>query len=858
MRNDLPKAITAEDVIRRFDLSSLVKDRKEIKSNKQGLDKSQNILYNFIDGILKGLNNTENQVDGKISTWFFTGIPTLSNTPSSEWTTDEEKNNHIGDLYYDKTNGNTYQFIYANETYEWQQVLDNDINEAMALANSNPDTEDGRRNIFVVEPIPPYEVGDIWIKSNGDVYRCNVARESGIFNPAEWIISSEYTNDNYVNDARAIIDSFNEFITANYVCKVLVKTTNNSIELSVSSATTKITNDYTAAISQSEGRAEIREGQVLLQANRYTSGEISRVEGEIGDIADITQTQESEYAKVHFTNVPLSEPINITIHPIINNISLLYPNSGLYPSNTLYPKIRILRFTNLKEYVETTDTKYQNYKNYYIPTRAVEEYTLLVKGTDYQVGDTISGTIYENTYQDYELPDDLLYYDSTHYDILEMDYANQICKVTKKCKYNSDGSVSLLDDEEETEYPYPQIELTLGDYDIELITYSSGYLFARVMSNNVYVNQFVTKTKLDASINVLPHTISLQTAELVSGTQCGITIKLRDANGNELDSKEANITLSGKVAFDDLSTSGRTTINGGNITTGTIDASVVNVTNINATNIKTGTLKSSNYVANTSGTSINLSTGAIDSKNFKVDSSGNVSATGYIKATSGEIGGCTISNGLLQIDGARITSGTINSAYIPNLSANKITTGTLNGTNVNITNLNASNITGGTMTAGSINLGNGTFSVASNGALTATNASITGNITATGGSFTGSLNAGNNNYYIRIGTGWTHHPEVSGLNVGGGGIDMHKHGISNVNAISFSGQGSISSVTYPFKILGSLQTTGIYLGAGGFKMIATGSTSETATIECMAANGNHKWKMYFENGILVGAVYSGL
>ncbi len=705
MRNDLPKAITAEDVIRRFDLSSLVKDRKEIKSNKQGLDKSQNILYNFIDGILKGLNNTENQVDGKISTWFFTGIPTISNTPASEWTTDEDKNNHIGDLYYDKANGNTYQFIYANETYEWQQVLDNDINEAMALANSNPDTEDGRRNIFVVEPIPPYEVGDIWIKSNGDVYRCNVARESGIFNPAEWIISSEYTNDNYVNDARAIIDSFNEFITANYVCKVLVKTTNNSIELSVSSATTKITNDYTAAISQSEGRAEIREGQVLLQANRYTSGEISRVEGEIGDIADITQTQESEYAKVHFTNVPLSEPINITIHPIINNISLLYPFTTLYPSNTLYPKIRTLRFTNLKEYELTTDTKYQDYKNYYTLT-GTEEYTLLVKGTDYQVGDTISGTIYENTYQDYELPDDLLYYDSTHYDILEMDYTNQICKVTKKCKYNSDGSVSLLDEEKETEYPYPQIELTLGDYDIELITYSSGYLFARVMSNNVYVNQFVTKTKLDASINVLPHTISLQTAELVSGTQCGITIKLRDANGNELDSKEANITLSGKVAFDDLSTSGRTIINGGNITTGTIDASVVNVTNINATNIKTGTLKSSNYVANTSGMAINLSNGSINSKNFKLDSSGNASLTGYVKATSGEIGGCTISNGLLQIAAARITSGTIDSARIPNLSANKITTGTLNGTNVNITNLNASNITGGTINGSSVNVTN--------------------------------------------------------------------------------------------------------------------------------------------------------
>lgn len=656
MRNDLPKAITAEDVIRRFDLSSLVKDRRKINENKDGLDKTENILYNFIDGILKGLNNTENQVDGKISTWFFTGIPTLENEPANAWDTDSDKNNHIGDLYYDKTNGNTYQFVYGNEEYSWQQVLDDDVNEAMALANSNPDTQDGLRNIFVVDPITPYEVGDMWIKSNGDIYRCIIARASGNLNLAEWVISSEYSNDNYVYDARAIIDSFNEFITANYVCKVLVKTTNNSIELSVSSATTKITNDYTTAISEAEGRAEIREGQVLLSANRYTSGEIARVEGEIGDIADITQTEESDEAKVSFTNVPLSEPINLIIYPINENISYLYPNTGLFPSATLYPKIRTLRFTN------TT----------------------------------------ESTHIDYELPDDLLYYDSDNYDTLELDYANQICRVTKKCKYNNDGSVGLLDETEVTNYPYPQIELTLGDYDIELLCYTAGHIFARLMSNNVYVGQFVTQTKLNASINVLPHTIELTTEEQVSGTQCGITIKLRDANGNELDSEDANITLSGLVKFTDLSNSGSTIINGSNIKTGTIDASLVNVTNINATNIKSGNIQSTNYVANTSGTKIDLSNGTIDTKNFKVDSSGNVSISGYVNATSGSIGGCTISNGLLQIAAARITSGTIDSARIPNLSADKITTGTLNASNVNITNLNASNIK-----TGSINASNG-------------------------------------------------------------------------------------------------------------------------------------------------------
>ena len=52
----------------------------------------------------------------------------------------------------------------------------------------------------------------------------------------------------------------------------------------------------------------------------------------------------------------------------------------------------------------------------------------------------------------------------------------------------------------------------------------------------------------------------------------------------------SRVDLAGYVTFTNLSTSGQTTINGGNITTGTIDASTVTVSNINASNISSGTL----------------------------------------------------------------------------------------------------------------------------------------------------------------------------------------------------------------------------------------------------------------------------
>lgn len=781
MRNDLPKAITADDVIRRFDLNSLVKDRRKINENKQGLDKTENILYNFIESTLKGLNNVENQVDGKISTWFFNGIPELTTTPASNWETDEDKNSHIGDLYYDKLGGNTYQFILSNEEYSWQLVDDDDINQSMALANSNPDTEDGLRNIFVTEPTTPYEVGDIWIRSNGDLYRCVIARAGGDFNEAEWVISSEYANDNYVYDARAIIDKFTTYVTANYVCKVIVKTTKDSIEMSVSSATEEITNGYTTAIAESEGRAEIREDQVLLSARSYTANEIARVESEIGDLQDITQANESTLAKVEFEDVVESQPTNIKIHAIDDNISFLYPSSGLFPSSTLYPKVRLLRFTNTEEYEVTTDTKYTSYRKYY--SYADDTYTLLIPGQDYTIGSTITGTKYQNTYIDYEIPDNLLYYDSTHYDELELNYRDQTCIVTKRCKYNSNGSVGLLSQETQTSYDYPEINLSNGSYEIELLGYSTGYIFARVLCNNAYTAQFYTKDETDAHIQVatsgieiefnekltnysttteMNSAINLKANEITSSVSQTYSTKIQTTNAkNEAISTSKNYTdneltnystttqmnasitqkiennnsayvdievakkvnntdythaqivakindstsqvkisadkvnLQGYVTLSNLSTAGQTTINGANITTGTIsaerleltdyltissasstyltktNASSTYLTKANASNtyatlsglnngttiinggcISTGAIMSGNYVSGTSGTKLNLSDGTIDTKDFKV------SSTGQITSTGGTIGGCVIdAGGIYSGTGTNNTAG---------------------------------------------------------------------------------------------------------------------------------------------------------------------------------------------------------
>jgi len=148
----------------------------------------------------------------------------------------------------------------------------------------------------------------------------------------------------------------------------------------------------------------------------------------------------------------------------------LYPHSGLYPSENLYPKARTLRFTN------TTN----------------------------------------NTYIDYELPSDLLYHDAENYDEFILDYDAQSCVINKKVGYNADGTTYVLENPTTIEYAYPKIELEDADYTVEILGYTSAYLFARLMTQNIYTTQFATKAELNAEISQASNEITISVDEKLS------------------------------------------------------------------------------------------------------------------------------------------------------------------------------------------------------------------------------------------------------------------------------------------------------------------------------------------------------
>jgi hypothetical protein len=84
------------------------------------------------------ISELQTQIDGSIDTWFYNDVPTLENLPASEWTTNEVKDQHRGDIYYDNDSGYAYRFTYvpSTSTYEWQLISDSAVVAALNTAQS--------------------------------------------------------------------------------------------------------------------------------------------------------------------------------------------------------------------------------------------------------------------------------------------------------------------------------------------------------------------------------------------------------------------------------------------------------------------------------------------------------------------------------------------------------------------------------------------------------------------------------------------------------------------------------------------------------------------------------------------------
>ena len=418
--------------------------------------------------------------------------------------------------YYLTTNMKYYKYINVSETetpqYEWQEATE--IKNTLYLRTENLfiTQQEDIDNIF--ETVEDFSITNIECENRIDLSLD--AWDIVKFTAGNKEYYSFY--DNTVN--------FNGVTMGTIKVSIPLKNVEETTNITGYTTQSKIRKIQTNIDEQNLTIATIVE-DIGDRSQKTTSitQDIDRIESNVQDIEDITEEQHSNLASVSFTDINRSEPIRIIIRPINSNISYLYPRENLYPSDTLYLRDRIIRFTN-------TTT---------------------------------------NTILDYEIPADLLYYDSNNYDEFILDYSTKTCKVIKKCGYNADGTVYVLATPQELTFDYPTIDLADGDYTITINGYNIGYLLVKLMKKNDFTEQFATIVEMNSSITQTADEINLEVRKKVGEDEIISKIN-QTAEDITIDANRINIngTVSANGNFK-VDTNGNMEAVNGKFTGGNID-----------------------------------------------------------------------------------------------------------------------------------------------------------------------------------------------------------------------------------------------------------------------------------------------
>ena len=399
--------------------------------------------------------------------------------------------------------------------------------------------------------------------------------------------------------------------------------------------------------------------------------DIDKIESEISEIGGITKT-ETGNGTIEMDNINTSEPIYILVHPDRTDIKALHPSQGLHPRVGLRPHSRELYFINTtdnttrkhnipKDLLWLNNTVYDEY---------VIDYTNQLCYITHKVGIDENGNKYALGIPttEYFTPYPLIPLTEGNYTITLKSNLDAYIKATLMSnniytnqfatKYELSSSITQTKNEINL-----SVDAKFSNYSTTLEMNSAINISAEQISSTVS-RTYETKSDATSKKNVLQSQITQNASEIAlrvknsDYTHAELVARIND-NTSEVLIHADKVNLSGYLTISSANStyasksglsSGTTTINGGCITTGTIDASKVSVIKLNASNITTGTLSASKI----SGGSLNL-TGTnttITSTNFSV------TKDGAITSKSGTIGGFTISTSKLYNGKSSISAST--------------------------------------------------------------------------------------------------------------------------------------------------------------------------------------------------------
>ena len=304
--NEIPKSYNSPPVPPYYQNSILMLDGRIYKCIKSRLvgsftisDWKLVISTNEIDEALKfiyDVNKLEyvDQVDGMIETFFQTI------DPSTEWTTDIDKNKHVSDLWgIDLSTCYQYEKKATNPvTYGWKKVN---------VPTSLFDTLDGYRRIFTAEPFN-YSKDDLWI---GEITKIAI-NNSEVYNSSDW-----EERDDFIESSKTEQEEYHKIYLLPKITEIN-RQISSEIKKSVDEIILRVSKTYTTKTEVDKYIDDIKTGV----AEEYTTkkefnSQISLTSEQINAIVEKNTTQDNnidllnqEYSQLKLTSDSISASVS--------------------------------------------------------------------------------------------------------------------------------------------------------------------------------------------------------------------------------------------------------------------------------------------------------------------------------------------------------------------------------------------------------------------------------------------------------------------------------------------------------------------------------------------------------------------
>lgn len=224
-------------------ISTTLRTEYQTKADADKIYATQSNLKQTSDSITASVSKTyatkdalsalQNVADNAIESWRGTGVPTLENKPASDWTTNDDKKKHSGDLYYDKSTGKAYRFGSDDGViYTWELNQDTDVTKALEDASK---AQNSANNAQASATAANTAAGKAQSTANTAVSNAATAK-----NAADAAQSS-------ANKAQGDVDKLKIDIPETYATKSSLTQTAESITANVESVKTTANSAVTAA-----------------------------------------------------------------------------------------------------------------------------------------------------------------------------------------------------------------------------------------------------------------------------------------------------------------------------------------------------------------------------------------------------------------------------------------------------------------------------------------------------------------------------------------------------------------------------------------------------------------------------------